>query len=157
MAEDQVLEVLQRLDFTRELEPYQQEKLAGMAQHVSFPADEIIFREGDPGRLVYLIEEGRVAIDVGIPSRGKATILTVGPGELLGWSSLFPGEHKTASGRTVTTTTALAFEAAQLRETMRNDHDLGCALLWRVAGVIAGRLKATRLQLLDIFEPGTGR
>ena len=35
--------------------------------------------------------------------------------------------------------------------------DLGCALLWRVAGVIASRLKATRLQLLDIFEPGTGR
>ena len=44
----------------------------------------------------------------------------------------------------------------QLRKTCEKDHDLGYALAWYLAGVIAERLKATRLQLLDMFAPETG-
>lgn len=151
MVDDAVIQSLQSLDFTSDLEPHQYEKLAAMARQVAFPAGQVIFREGDPDELVYLIQEGQVAIDIRLPGKGKTTILTVGPGELLGWSSLFPAERKTASARAVLPTRALAFNAAQLRQTMQTDHDLGCVLLWRVAAVIAGRLKATRLQLMDIF------
>lgn len=156
MDESTVLQALQSLEFTRDLEPHQQAKLAGMAHEAIFPANHVIFREGDPGELIYLIKDGQVAIDIKVPGRGRTTVLTVGPGELLGWSSLFPSERKTAGARAMTPTRAIAINAAQMRETMQTDHDLGCVLLWRVASVIAARLKATRLQLLDIFahEPG---
>lgn len=157
MNGETLLEALQRLDFTQELEPRHQAQLVSMAHRARFSAGHIIFREGDPGELVYLVEDGQVAIDIRVPGKGKTTILTIGPGQLLGWSSLFPGEHKTASARAVTPTEAIAFNAAELREVMQTDHDLGCVLLWRVANVIASRLKATRLQLLDIFAPEQGR
>ncbi len=151
MDESTMLEALQSLDFTRGLESKHLAKLATMAHEAIFPADHVIFREGDPGELVYVIEEGQVAIDIKVPGKGRTVILTVGPGELLGWSSLFPAERKTAGARATTPTRAIALNAAQMRETMQSDHDLGCVLLWRVATIIAGRLKATRLQLLDIF------
>lgn len=157
MVDHAVIQSLRSLDFTSDLASHQYEKLAAMAQQLFFPAGQIIFREGDPDEFTYLIQEGQVAIDIRLPGKGKTTILTVGPGELLGWSSLFPAERKTASARTVRPTHALAFNAAQLRQTIQTDHDLGCVLLWRVAAVIAGRLKATRLQLLDIFAPAPVR
>lgn len=151
MDESAMMEALRSLDFTRDLEPAQLQRLAAIAHEAKFSAEHAIFREGDPGELVYVIQEGQVAIDIKVPGKSRVTILTVGSGELLGWSSLFPEGRKTAGARAMTPTRAIALNAALLREIMQSDHDLGCTLLWRVAAIIAGRLKATRLQLLDIF------
>jgi CRP-like cAMP-binding protein len=153
MSPETIPKALQELAFTRDMTPEQTEKLADLAFEVSFPEDFTIFRETDAGELLYLIREGQVALYVSVPGQGRKTILTLGPGQILGWSSLFPSGRKTASARTVTATEALAFNAAQLREAMDADTDLGYAILWRVADVVASRLKATRLQLLDIFAP----
>ncbi len=154
MSPETIPKLLQTLEFTKDLPPEQLEKLAELAFEVSFPEDFTIFRETDAGELLYLIKSGQIALYVSVPGKGRKTILTLGPGQLLGWSSLFPSSRKTASARTVTPTEAIAFNAAQLREAMDEDKDLGYAILWRVADVIASRLKATRLQLLDIFAPG---
>ncbi len=45
----------------------------------------------------------------------------------------------------------LALDASKLRNVSEKDYVLGCVFDWRLAEVIAGRLRATRLQLLDIF------
>ncbi len=153
MTPETVLETFQELDFTQEMDIAILEKLSALAFEVNFPEGQWIFRESDVGELVYLIAEGKVALSVSVPGQGRKNILTLGPGQILGWSSLFPSGRKTASARTVTSTQAYAFNAAQMREAIEEDHDLGCALLWEIANVIAGRLKATRLQLLDIFAP----
>ena len=154
MASETILETLQGLEFTRDLPPAQIEKLAALAFDVHFPENFTIFRELEAGELLYLIKEGQVALFVRVPGEGRTTILTLGPGELLGWSSLFPSGRKTASARTITLVEAIAFNAAQLREAMEEDNALCCSLLWRVTQIIASRLKATRLQLLDIYAPG---
>lgn len=153
MTPETVLETFQELDFTREMDPAILEKLSALAFEVSFAEGQWIFRESDVGEIVYLINEGKVALSVSVPGQGRKNILTLGPGQILGWSSLFPSGRKTASARTMTPVQAIAFNAAQLREAIEEDHDLGCALLWEIANVVAGRLKATRLQLLDIFAP----
>ena len=80
-------------------------------------------------------------------------MLTVGPGHLLGWSSLFPPQRKTAGGRALTDTRVIAIDSPQLWEACQEDHDMGYLIMARMAQVIAERLKITRLQLLDIFAP----
>lgn len=153
MTSETVLQALQSMEFTRDLDPKHLEKLASSATEVEFAEGETIFREGDLGETLYLIQDGLVAVDTHVPGRGRVRILTVAAGQLLGWSSLFSPMHKTATARVVTPTRALAFDATQLREMCQADYELGCALGWRVAEVIAGRLKATRMQLLDMFAP----
>ena len=59
----------------------------------------MVYREGDPGSPVYLVEEGLVAVELVVPGRGAVTILTVGPGEIFGWSSLFYQRPKTSAAR----------------------------------------------------------
>ena len=151
MPSQAVLQMLQESEIVRDLSQEQIEKLATLASERTFSEGEMIFRENEVGNVLYVIGEGQVAIEIRVPGRGRSTILTVGPGQLLGWSSLFPSERKTANARCVRATRALAIDATRLREMIHQDHDLGCLLLWSIAEIIAGRLKATRLQLLDIF------
>ena len=155
MTPETIPKTLQELAFTQDMTPEQIEKLAALAFEASFPEDFTIFKERDAGELLYLIKNGKVALYVNVPGQGRKTILTLGPGQILGWSSLFPSGRKTASARTITPVEAIAFNAAQLREAMDADPALGYAILWRVADVVASRLKATRLQLLDIFAPSS--
>ena len=151
-SNDIVLEALNSIEFTQEFGPAQLEKLASISTYVSFSEGSTIFREGDDSELVYLILEGEVSLLTRVPGHGQVKILTVGPGQLLGWSSLFPPKKKTAGAQTNEHTRAIAFNAKQLLGLCREDHDIGYALMWRVAHVVSERLRASRDQLLDIFE-----
>jgi CRP/FNR family transcriptional regulator, cyclic AMP receptor protein len=96
-----------------------------------------------------------VALDIYVPARGRMTILTVGPGEIFGWSALLPIiEIRTASARTLQKTTAVAFDSPALRALCEEDHELGFLVYRRLANVVAARLTATRLQLLDMYATG---
>lgn len=147
------LDMLKEISFFEELESRHLEKLASMVRQVHFSADETIFKEGEIGDTVYLIYKGQVSIEIYVPGRRRVTVLTVGPGELLGWSPLLEGKPYTATGRTLMRTQALALNATELAILCQDDHELGCAFAWRVVEAVSNRLKATRLQLLDIFGP----
>ena len=151
MSTNTILETLQEMDFAQELKPEHLEKLATMATEMEFPEKATIFQEGELSEKIYLIIDGKVAVEIFVPSKGRVTILTLRDPQTLGWSPIFENKPNTASGRAMVPTKTLALDAKQLRNVCQEDHELGCALGWRVAETIAGRLKATRLQLLDIF------
>ena len=153
MASEIVQQALDSLEFTRALEKDQREKIASISTYVTFSEGASIFREGDASELVYLIMEGEVSLTTQVPGHGQVVILTLGPGQLLGWSSLFLPQRKTAGARTVKPTKAVAINATQLLELCKADSELGYAVMWRVAEIISNRLRAARDQLLDIFEP----
>ena len=153
MSSELVLQALQSLEFTQELDPGQLEKLASISTLVTFTEGAAIFKEGDISELVYLIEEGQVTLVTQVPGHGQVTILTVGPGELLGWSSLFPPERKTAGAIAQDATRAIAINATKLRELSQTEPELGNKIMWSVAEVISNRLRAAREKLLDMFEP----
>jgi CRP-like cAMP-binding protein len=152
-----VLKALQDLEFTKDLDTEHQEKLASISTRVTFTEGATIFREGDVSELVYLIEEGQVSVVTQVPGHGQVTMLTLGPGKLLGWSSLFPPERKTAGAISNAPTKVIAINATQLRELAQTDHALGNSIMWRVAEIISNRLRAARIQLLEIFEPSNKR
>ena len=137
------------------LAPQHLEKLAAIASEMNWPAGQVIFREGDADDRLFFVLEGQVALEIHVPARGRVTILTVGPNEIFGWSAAVPVVRKrTAGARAVQPTRAVAFDAAALRAACDEDHDLGYHVYRRLTNVIAGRLTATRLQLLDMYAVG---
>jgi CRP-like cAMP-binding protein len=154
MTSESLIRSLKSLEFTQDLDPKHLERLASISTQVTFSEGASLFREGDVSELVYLIEEGQVALETQVPGHGQVVIHTVGLGQLLGWSSLFPPERKTAGARALTPTRAIAINAIKMRELCQSDHELGYKLMWRIADVISSRLRVARAQLLDIFEPG---
>jgi CRP-like cAMP-binding protein len=136
------------------LEPTHLDTLADIATTVQWESDANVFQEGDLDSPLYAVEQGRVAIEVAVPGRGTVTLMTVGPGEVFGWSSLFYRRPKSVAARTVEPTSALALDAARLRSLCDADPGLGYAVARRVLNVVSERLKASRIQLLDLFGRG---
>jgi CRP-like cAMP-binding protein len=128
------------------------ERVINLATEHHWPAGQTIFREGERDGQLYIVLEGRVALELHVPTRGRVTILTVGPGEMFGWSAAVAGlQKKTAGARTAQATWAVGLDSAALAAACEADHDLGFHVYRWLANVIAGRLTATRLQLLDMY------
>jgi len=142
---------LGRLAFTQGFTGEQLDRLAGLTTPIRWESDAVIFREGDVGDALYVVEEGRVAIELSLPGRGRTTILTVGRGQVFGWSGVFYERPKTSSARAVVASAALAMDGPRLRAVCDADPQLGYVLTRRLLETVSERLKATRIQLLDLF------
>lgn len=134
-----------------ELEPRHIEKLSEMATEVEFDEGEIIFREGGECDQFYLLLSGRVALEILIPGR-PVRVQTLTMGDELGWSSVLMREGRHFQARCAEPVRALCFDGTQLLEECKRDPAFGMALMHRLLAVVAGRLQATRLQLLDVFR-----
>ncbi len=131
------------------------EAMLEIASMATWPAGTLIFREGEPNQNIYLICEGHVALDISIPMRGRATILTLSDGDVFGWSAVLPIVNiKTASARATHDTRAIAFDGIAMQEACERDHELGYHVFRRLTNVVAARLTATRMQLLDMYATG---
>jgi len=130
-----------------DLDPLHIHKLASIAAEREFEAGTIIYREGDVGKAVYLILEGEVAIEMEVVDYGPVTLFTVGPGQLFGWSSLFPTRRKQARARVVQPTHLVMINASQLRDQFRSDHKMEQAVMDCMTHVVVDRVRGARLEL----------
>jgi CRP/FNR family cyclic AMP-dependent transcriptional regulator len=152
MQKEILADILSQNPWFQSLEPAHFEKLLAIAGIATWEDGQTIFTEGELDDRLYLILEGRVALDKSIPGRGRVTILTLGPSEIFGWSAVVPVVGtRTATARAVGPTQAVIFDSAALRQACDDDHDLGYLVYRRLTNIIAGRLSATRLQLLDMY------
>jgi CRP-like cAMP-binding protein len=125
--------------------------LAEHATFVTYETDQFIFHQGDEADRFYLINEGKIALEVVTLSHGSMVIQTLGPNEVLGWSWLFPPYRWHFDARASEPTKAVALDAAWLRQKCKEEPELGHEVMERIARLLVQRLQATRLQLLDIY------
>jgi CRP/FNR family cyclic AMP-dependent transcriptional regulator len=154
MSKDpRVTKAMQSIPWFRELKPEHFERLAQIARTIDLPEGEVLFNEGDKEDNMYIVIDGRVAIELFVPHRGRVRILTAEPMDMVGWSSVTPVvRQRTAGARAVVKCTLLAVDSEKLRQLCDEDHDLGYLVMRRIANIIASRLLVTRLQLLDMFS-----
>lgn len=143
--------IIQATPFFQGMEPRHTELITGCATNVRWGEGETIFRQGDTAEHFYLVRSGLVAVQLMVPHRGITTILTVGEGEVLGWSWLFPPYRWHFDARAQQATHALAFDGKCLRGKCDDDHDLGYEIFKRFMQIVNDRLESTRLQLLDMY------
>ncbi len=130
------------------------ELLSGCAANIRFADGEMLFREGDEADVFYVIRHGRVALETFVPARGPVTIETVDPGEVVGWSWLFPPYRWHFDARALGLVRATVFDASCLRGKCDRDPAFGYDLMSRFAQVLIERLQWTRLRLLDVYGDG---
>jgi CRP/FNR family cyclic AMP-dependent transcriptional regulator len=141
--------LIAELPFLQGLSLKHLQTLADNAMQSQFKAGELIFREGDPANRFYLIQSGQMVLESCLKDRPAVRIQTIGAGDVLGWSWLFPPYYWHFDARALEPTSAIFFYGTRLREECEKDHDLGYELMKRVAGVMLQRLQATRRQLLQ--------
>lgn len=143
------------VDFSlfRNLDQDYMKLLSGCASNVRFVAREMIFRQGRSADHCYLIRQGRVSVEICSPHQGPVTIQTLGEGEVLGWSWLFPPYKWHFDARALELTRAIALDGVCLRSKCDQDPKLGYELMKRFSAIMHERMHAARLQIMDVYGP----
>jgi CRP-like cAMP-binding protein len=97
-----------------------------------------------------------VALDLHVPGQGRMKIDTIGMGELLGWSWLFPPYRWAFGAVSVGPVEAFEFDGRMVRTLCESDPALGYELTRRLARVVAKRLQATRVRLITASRQPAG-
>ena len=147
-----LLQVLQAHPFVAEFRPEHAARLAALAKPVHFDANQVIFHEGDDYSVFYLLGQGMVALELEVPGH-VLRVQTLYAGDELDWSAVLPHAGKHFQARALAPVSALAFEGEQLLASFKSDPEFGLAFMLRLMGVVSERLRAARLQLLDMYSP----
>ncbi|MBI1855639.1 MAG: Crp/Fnr family transcriptional regulator [Chloroflexi bacterium] len=143
---------LRKIPWFREITPEHFQTIAAITHLRGVRAGEVLFRQGDKANEIYIVIEGRVALDMLVPHRGKIRFYTAEPWEVFGWSSATPIIHQRTAGATAVIDGLIAcINAEKLHQACDDDHDLGYLVMRRLANIVASRLLVTRLQLIDMF------
>ena len=129
--------------------------ISGCARNLRFAAGEYLFREDEPANEFYLIRQGAVALELHAPGQPVIVIATLREGDILDAAWLVPPYRWTFDARASELVRVLGVNARCLRDKCEADHDLGYELMKRFVGAMGERLRATRLQVLDVY--GTPR
>jgi CRP/FNR family cyclic AMP-dependent transcriptional regulator len=124
--------------------------LADCAISIRCRPGDVILREGDRADRFFLIETGKVVLESGIDDGETVVVDTIGAGDLLGWSWMFPPYAWQFTARAVAPTRAVFFAGPVLREYCELDHSLGYELLKRMTAVMTRRMQNARHKMLGI-------
>lgn len=124
--------------------------IAGCGRNDAFDVDELIARDGDQADSFYLVRKGRVALEMHTPTQA-VIIETLDPGDIVGWSWLFPPYRWHYDVRAIEPVRGIAFDGACLRGKLEERKELGYELMLRFAQVMNDRLQHTRFRLLDVY------
>ncbi|GAB3181146.1 cyclic nucleotide-binding domain-containing protein [Streptomyces incanus] len=131
------------------LPPPQRERLMALAREVSFPEDTRIFEAGATADRFWVVRSGAVSLDQRVNEFQRVTVATLGAGDLLGWSWLFPPHEWDFGAEAFSQVRAYEFEAAAVLQLCEKDPTLGLTLVRCVAEILAHRLEATRGRLME--------
>ncbi|MEU8651888.1 cyclic nucleotide-binding domain-containing protein [Streptomyces sp. NPDC048737] len=133
------------------LPPPQRQRLMTLAREVSFPEDTRIFEAGGTADRFWVIRSGAVSLDQQVTSIQRVTVASLGAGDLLGWSWLFPPYRWDFGAEAFSPVRAYEFEARAVLKLCEEDPALGLSLVRIVAEILAHRLETTRGRLMEQY------
>ena len=112
-----------------------------------FKAGEIIFREGTPGDIAYLLTEGKIGIEIQC-SQGPKTIAVVNPVSIFGELALLLDDNKrTATARALEDSRMVVIERADFEKYIKDSPPV----IQSLVTVFAKRLKNMNCKLAEVI------
>ncbi|WP_320772963.1 cyclic nucleotide-binding domain-containing protein [Streptomyces sp. CRN 30] len=134
------------------LPPPQRGRLTALAREVRFPEDTRIFEAGGAADRFWVVRSGAVSLTQQVTSQQSVTVASLGAGDLLGWSWLFPPYRWDFGAEAFSAVRAYEFDAGEVLRLCEEDTELGVLLIRSVAEILAHRLESTRGKLLEQYS-----
>ncbi len=151
MNKNDLIQTLQKLRFLNGIDPAHLDQIANIAQICDCDADEILFHEGEPAKNIYLVVSGKLSLELSPSTIYSKHLVSVGPGEMLGWSS-FAEQPQFAATAVVTEPARLVqIDGERLRAICESDREFGYAFMHRTMLALAQRLTTTWAQLSHLY------
>src|SRR5882724_2015537 len=131
-AEDQIADRLSAVDVFSPLSTDELRQLAkATAGHVFAPGETLI-RAGDEGSSMFVVHNGRVAVQVSDPG-GPRTVAELTEGNFFGEMALFTGEPRTANVVAIEETEVLEIGHAAMKHIFQTNPSLAESISWTIA------------------------
>lgn len=127
-------------------------KVEGLCSREVYEAGGYIFRSGDTAESLFVLEEGKIALQLELPMRHaelrkRVTVDTIAKSEFFGWSSLVEPYVYTLTAICLRQATVLVINAAKLSSLFQANFAIAYEVLYGVVNVMGARLHDT-MQLL---------
>jgi len=146
-----IKEVLASSDLFKGIADEGLKKIAALAQAESYEVGAILFTEGSATRDVYIIKEGRVALDLSLsptPGVGKqTTVETLSNGQICGWSAVGGTAVYSMTARCTEPVRMIAINGERLRSLLDENPNIGYRVMENMAKIISSRLRNIRMTL----------
>jgi CRP/FNR family transcriptional regulator, cyclic AMP receptor protein len=97
-----------------------------------YQAGDVLFREGESGDVMFVIQAGAVRITKEVGGASKV-LAVLGPGEFLGEMAILNGKPRTATATVVDTTRCLVIEAKTLESMVAKNDEIAMRLIKKLA------------------------
>ena len=144
-------DILKSHPFFQDMKEEYLAELTGCASNARFKKGEAIFRLGEEANHFYILREGKITVEIEAAGSRPIIIQTLGEGDVLGWSWLFPPYLWTFDARAREDTRVICLDARCLRGKCEEDPQMGYDLMKRFSAIVIRRLEGARVQLLDMF------
>lgn len=138
------VELLRRVPLFANVSPAKLKLLAFTSDRVSYGAGEVLFNQGDPGDVAYVLLTG--SVDVLINTQGgQVKVATVEPNEIVGEIAILCDVARTATVKTATPMQALRIRKDQFLTLLAEFPEMAIEIM----RVLADRLNHTTAALTD--------
>ncbi len=138
-----IYSVLAKIPIFKDLSKRELRSIERILHRRSYKSDEVLFREGDPGVGMYIIESGRVNITLGHENKLLAVL---SDNEFFGEIALLSETPRTATATSVTNSSILGFFQSDLFGLLETNPRMGNKILLRLAQMIGDRLRFSNLE-----------
>ena len=116
--------------------------LASFSRERTYPRGSYVFQEGDEGREMFVVLEGRVRISKIIPGAGEEALAILGRGDFFGEMALVDGQPRSADARAHDgPVTVIALEERTIHEVLAADPSASLEFLTLLCSLVANRLR----------------
>jgi len=149
-------EIIKNSQLFWKLSDSQIDKLVNLCQEEPCKAGVRIFSEGESARNLYIVEEGKIALEmeirIGSRTRKQATIDVITKGQVFGWSAVSERPVLTASAISTENTKLLVLSGDCLRHLCNEDTDLCRKVMHELVNVVENRLSHARRTLAHVLS-----
>jgi CRP/FNR family cyclic AMP-dependent transcriptional regulator len=117
-----------------------------------YDSDESIFEEGQPGAALFLILDGKVAIEI-CRETSTTRLAVLESGAFFGEMALLDDTPRSANARALEPARTLALYRNDLNDLVHRDAKAACQIYRSLAGTIGDRLRLTN-ELVQTKTPG---
>ena len=122
-------EVISEIPFFAPLQDSEREQLAEAATMHVFSQGELIIREGESGRSIYVILDGRVKVFTKDQSGNDLGLATLGVGQFFGEMSLVSGKPRSSSVVALASSVLVELSSASMIKVIKENEDVKKVLL----------------------------
>lgn len=122
--------------------------LAECSMRATFEPGKLIVETGRPANCFHLIISGLITLEC-LGAESPLRVQSLGPGDVLGWSWLFPPYYWHFNAIAEEPTETVFFYGSRLLQECDRNHDFGYELFRRMSQILIDRLQTTREKWIE--------